>query len=88
MEEQNLTCVNACSNKEMCFMLKPYFTCGHVMCFNSGMAINWCIQCGCKSKNIKEFNKTFNELLVDNKEQQPNINTDVQQTKYILNQWS
>ena len=46
-------------------MLKPYYTCGHVMCFNSGMAINWCIQCGCKQKNNESFCHAFNELLAD-----------------------
>ena len=47
-----MACVNACSDKQKCFMLKPCYTCGHVMCFTSGIAIDWCSQCGCKSKII------------------------------------
>ena len=61
-----MTCVNACSDKEYWFMLKPSYTCGHVMCFNSGMAMDWCIKCGCKTKNNVSFCHAFNELLSDN----------------------
>ena len=56
-----MNCVNACSNQKYCFMLKPYYTCGHIMCFNSGMAINWCIQCGCKPK-ILMFPKIYCQI--------------------------
>ena len=63
-----MICVNQCSDKKYCFTLKPYYTCGHVMCFNSGMAIHWCIQCGCKPKNEVSFCHAFNELLTDDEE--------------------
>ena len=58
-------CVNACSDKEYCFMLKPYYECGHVMCFSSGAAINWCIQCGCKSRNEASFCYAYDELMAN-----------------------
>ena len=34
------------------------------MCFNSGMAIDWCIKCGSKTKNMS-FCQAFNELMMD-----------------------
>jgi hypothetical protein len=64
-----MSCVNACEDKQYCFMLKPYYTCGHVMCFNTGININWCIQCGCKTKNNVSFCDAFNELLTDDEQQ-------------------
>ena len=60
MIEHNMTCANDCSNKQMCFMLSPYFTCGRDMCFDTRIAINWCIQCGCKSKHNEACNRAFN----------------------------
>ena len=44
------------------------------MCFNSGMAINWCIQCGCKIRNEASFCYAFNELLAnEDDEKQPEV---------------
>ena len=65
-----MACANACSDKNYCLMLKPYYTCGHVMCFNSAMAISWCIQCGCKTKNEVSFCYAYNELLANDDENQ------------------
>jgi hypothetical protein len=65
-----MKCANACAEKQYCFMVKPYYKCGHFMCFNSGMAIDWCIQCGCKSKNEMSYGQALAELFEDN-EQQP-----------------
>ena len=52
-------------------MLKPYYTCGHVMCFNSAMAIEYCIHCGCKIKNKASFCCAFHELLANDDDKQP-----------------
>ena len=68
--ERKMACVNASSDKPKCFMLKPYYTCGHVVCFNRGIAINSSIQCGCKTKNEVSLCYDFNELLADD-EQEP-----------------
>ena len=65
-----MICVNACAEKRLCFMLKPYYICGHVMCFNTGVNMDWCIQCGCRAKNEMSFCQAFHELLEDD-EQQP-----------------
>ena len=54
IENMEMICVNACADAIYCFMLQPYYTCGHVMCFNPGMAINSCVQCGCK-KSMSHF---------------------------------
>ena len=67
--ERKMACVNACSDKQRCFMLKPYYTRGHVMCFKSGMAISWCIQCGCNARNKVLFCHAVNELLVDDEKE-------------------
>ena len=45
-----LVCANACSDKTQCYNLKPYWTCGHICCVKTAVAINWCIQCGCNSR--------------------------------------
>ena len=66
--EQKMACVNACSDRKYCRMLKPYYACGHVMCFNSGMAINWCIKCGCKTKKDVSCCNALNEPLADDDE--------------------
>ena len=58
-----MTCVNACSDKKYCFRLKPYYNCGHVMCFNSAMAFSWCIQCACKTRNEASLCYAFNAFL-------------------------
>ena len=49
-------------------MLKPYYTCGHVMCFNTIIQINWCIQCGCNDKNNESFCHVFNQLFTDDED--------------------
>ena len=36
-----------------------------VMCFNSGVAINWCIQCGCKISNEALFCYAYNEIMAN-----------------------
>ena len=69
--ERKMACVNACSDKDKRFTLKPYYACGHVMCFNNGIAINWCIQCSCKTKNNVSFCHAFNELMADDDEEEP-----------------
>ena len=60
-----MACVNACSHKKYCFMLRPYYTRGHVMCFNNGIAITWCIKCGCKTKNEASCCYAFNEVMAN-----------------------
>ena len=72
-----MACVNACSDKDKRFMLKPHYNCGHLMCYNSAMAIDWCIQCACKTKNNVSFCLAFNELMSDNDDRdQDELNLD------------
>ena len=39
------------------------------MCFSNGIAINWCIKCGCKTKKEESFCHAFNELLADDEKE-------------------
>ena len=64
-----MTCANACSAKKCRLMLKPYCECGHVMCFNSAMAISLCIQCARKTRNEASCCYAFNALLANDDEE-------------------
>ena len=66
-----MACVNACPNEKILFHVKPEYDCGHLMCFNSGMAIDWCIKCGCKTRIEASFCDEFNELLEEDDDKEP-----------------
>mgnify|MGYP002811282503 CR=1 FL=1 len=47
--EEEPVCENACFNRLVCNAVRARFTCGHLQCVQTHLAIGYCIACGCST---------------------------------------
>ncbi len=47
--EEEPVCENACFNRQVCNAVRARFTCGHLQCIQTHLAIGYCIACGCST---------------------------------------